>query len=144
MASAAALYTGEVLALATALARYPLADDLPLRGEARSRSCGSTLAMGLALDPADRIRRIGLVARACAIGQAAAAIFAEAAAGRSRSDLAESEAALSAWLAGETAMPDWPGLDAIAMAAAYPGRHGAMVLPWRAALNALSSGAEAG
>jgi NifU-like protein involved in Fe-S cluster formation len=144
LASAAALYSGEVLALATALARYPLAGDLPWRGEARSRSCGSTLAIGLALDPAGRIERVGLAARACAIGQAAAAIFAEAAAGRSRAEIAASEAALTAWLAGEGAMPDWPGLEAIAVAAAYPGRHGAMLLPWLAALNALSSGAEAG
>jgi len=36
-------------------------------------------------------------------------------------------------------LPDWPGLDAIEAARAFPGRHGAMLLPWQAALAALSS-----
>ena len=38
-------------------------------------------------------------AQACAIGQASAAIFAEAAIGRTRAELAQSHAALQAWLA---------------------------------------------
>ena len=144
MASAAVLYTPEVLSLATALADWPLSDDLPLRGEARSRSCGSSLIIGLAVDREGRIERLGLSARACAIGQAAAAIFSGSARGETASTLAESEAAIAAWLAGEGAMPAWPGLSAIAAAAAYPGRHGAILLPWKAARTALSSFSEAG
>lgn len=133
----ARLYSPDVLALATALADFPLSQDLPLHGAARSPACGSTLHLALALDGAGRIARIGLRAQACAIGQAAAAIMARAASGRDRAALATTLAELESWLAGDGAMPDWPGLAAIAAARDFPGRHGAMLLPWRAALDAL-------
>lgn len=137
MASSAALYSPEVLALATGLSAYPWDEALPLKGEARSRSCGSTLLLGLALDDAGRIARLGLRAHACAIGQAAAAIFAAAAPGRGGAEVREGSAALSAWLAGEGPMPDWPGLSAIAPARGYPARHGAITLAWQAASEVL-------
>lgn len=140
MASTAALYTPEVLSLATALASYPLGDDLPLRGHARSQSCGSMLEIGLALD-GHRIARLGLRSHACAIGQAAAAIFAAAATGRSRDEIALAEQDVAAWLGGGP-LPAWPGISAIEAAAAYPARHGAVLLSWRAALSALPSGAD--
>lgn len=139
MSSAARLYSPEVLALATRLAAFPLDEDLPLRGAARSPACGSRIELGLACDAGGRIARIGLKAQACAIGQAAAAIFADAAKGRARSDLAATLAALEGWLAGAGDQPDWPGLAAIAPARDFPGRHGAMLLPWKAALLALPS-----
>lgn len=137
MASAAALYTGEVLALATSLAELPLSDDLPLRGAARSPACGTRLELGLALDVEGRIERVGVKAHACAIGQASAAIFAQGCHGLGRVDIAASLAALEAWLGSGAARPEWPGLGAIAAAQGFPGRHGAMLLPWKAALDAL-------
>jgi NifU-like protein involved in Fe-S cluster formation len=142
--AATVLYTPEILALAAGLADYPADSALPLSGSARSKSCGSMLTMHLAIDTAGRIARLGIAAHACAIGQASAAIFAQAAAGRTGADIAGTETAMTAWLAGEGPMPDWPGLFAIAPAAAYPARHGAILLAWRAALSALSSGENAG
>jgi hypothetical protein len=138
MASAAVLYTPEVLALATALARYPLTGDLPLRGAARSPACGSRIELGLACDDA----MAGSHGSACAprpapSGQASAAIFAGAASGHDRAALAAGAGALEGWLRGEAGLPDWPGLGAIAAARDYPGRHGAILLPWKAALEAL-------
>jgi len=136
--SAARLYNAEVLGLATALAAFPLTDDLPLRGAARSALCGSSLEIGLAVDAAGRIAGAGLKVHACAIGQAAAAIFAQAAIGRDRAELIEAEARLREWLAhADAPRPDWPGLEAIAPARAYPARHGAIMLAWQAALEAL-------
>lgn len=131
--SATVLYTPEVLALATGLAAYPWDDALPLRASARSRSCGSAIELGLALGGEGRIERVGLRSSACAIGQAAAAIFAGAAAGRSADDIARAERAITAWLTGEGDLPDWPGFAAIAAARDYPGRHGAILLAWQAA-----------
>lgn len=140
MASPAVLYTPEVLALATSLANFPWDDDaLPLKGSARSRSCGSTIALGLATDAEGRITRLGLRSQACAIGQAAAAIFAGAAKGLAGAEVREAEGAIARWLAGEGPMPDWPGLAAIAPARDYPARHGAIMLPWRAARELLPS-----
>ena len=133
----ASLYTPEVLAAATALAQWPWDEALPLRGEARSRACGSTLTMGLALDDAGAVARLGLRTHSCAIGQAAAHAFALGATGCTRDDIAAARAALAGWLAGEQVLPAWPGLDVIAAAQAYPSRHGAIMLAWDAALAAM-------
>jgi NifU-like protein involved in Fe-S cluster formation len=133
VASPTVLYTPEVLGLATELARYPWDDSLPLAGSARSKSCGSSLSLGIGTDAAGRIDRIGLKTQACAIGQAAAAIFARGASGRGFDELARAGDAIAAWLSGEGDMPCWPGLEAIAAARAYPARHGAILLAWRAA-----------
>ena len=135
--SSAALYNPQVLGLATSLADYPLGADLPLLGSARAPTCGSTIELGLARDSTGQITRVGLRAQACAIGQAAAAIFAAAAPGKDRGDLTADLAAIERWLAGG-AVPDWPGLRAIAAARDYPARHGAILLAWRAALVALA------
>ena len=138
MSSAAALYTSEVLALATALAHFPLADDLPLRGAARSATCGSSIEVGLACSATGIIERVGLCTHACAIGQAAAAVFANHATGRNLAELSQAAVQIEAWLAGG-ALPTWPGFAAIAAARDYPARHGAVLLAWRAALVALAA-----
>jgi NifU-like protein involved in Fe-S cluster formation len=143
VASAAVLYSPEVLALATGLAAYRLHDELVLRTEARSRSCGSALTLGLVLDADGKVARVGLRSQACAIGQASAAIFAQAAEGRSMGELTRTADAMARWIAGEGTMPDWPGLGTIAAARDYPGRHGALMLPWTAVLQLLPSPGDA-
>lgn len=135
--SATVLYTPEVLGLAVELAQFPLDDDLALRGEARSKSCGSTITLGLSVAPDRTVTRVGVRSQACAIGQAAAAIFAQGVKGRSAEEIHVAGNAVSAWLAGEEAMPDWPRLSVIAAAQGYPARHGAVMLPWNAAMQAL-------
>ncbi len=144
-ATSVKLYSPALLALATGLARYPLTDDLRLRAEARSRSCGSAIAIGFALGEDGRICRIGMRVSACAIGQASAALLAQAAIGTDPARLRDTAAGLSAWLAGEGDLPvRWPGLEPLVPALAHPGRHGALLLPWKAACEALSSGAGSG
>lgn len=140
MASAAKLYTPEVLSLATGLAAHPWDESLPLKREVRSKSCGSTIALGLALDAEGRIERLALRSQACAIGQAAAAIFAAAAKDRDAGAIATADDAIAAWLAGNGPLPDWPGLAAIAAARDYPARHGAIRLAWQAARDLLPTG----
>lgn len=130
-----ALYTPELLALAVSLSQYPLTDDLCVRGDARSRSCGSTVAFGT--DDPERIGKVGLRVVACAVGQAAAAIFAASASGRHGSEIERAERGIRRWIAGEGERPDWPGLETFDRARGYPGRHGAILLPWKAAAAAL-------
>ncbi len=141
MAGSAVLYSPEVLARATSLVRWPWDEALPLKGSARSKSCGSTLALGLALDSAGHIARIGLKAQACAIGQAAAAIFAAGAPGNGAAEIETAAAAIAAWLAGDAPRPAWAGLDLLDPARAYPARHGAILLGWQAARELLHTGA---
>jgi NifU-like protein involved in Fe-S cluster formation len=142
--SAARLYTPEVLALATSLAQWPLHAGAPgLTGTARSVTCGSVITVLLDLDEAGAIRAVGLQVQACAVGQAAATLFADAATGHNWSSLAAAEAALRGWLGGKDEVPEWPGLSALAAARDYPARHPTILLPWMAALSALSSDAAA-
>ena len=137
-AQARTLYTPEMLSLATRLGEFRWDDTLPLRGEARSRSCGSRIELALAIDPGGRITALGLRPHACAVGQAAAALFAQSAQGRTAAELAESCVALAAWLAGEGAVPDWPGIAALEPALGFPARHAAIMLAWEAALAAFA------
>lgn len=139
MSAAQRLYTPELLALAVELAEYPPLETAALHGEARSPTCGSTLAIDLSADETGRIDRLGMRVRACAVGQASAAIFARHARGHDRPGIDLALARLEAWLEDEGPAPDWPDLALIAPARAYPARHGAILLPWRAAQAALSS-----
>lgn len=140
---AAKLYSPELLGLATGLARYPLTDDLPLRAEVRSRSCGSVIGLGMALSHGGLIAQVGMKVSACAIGQASAALLAQAATGANPGSLRLTAEGLAAWLAGDGTLPRWPGIEVLAPARDHPGRHGALLLPWNAAVAALSSGPDA-
>lgn len=144
MSGAERLYTPEMLALAVELARWPFDPAARLQGDARSPACGSTLALSLACSPAGMVEGLGMRVRACAVGQAAAAIFARHAVGLDHTRIEGSHAAIEQWLAGSGPMPDWPDLHLIAAAREFPGRHGAMLLPWKAGIAALSKAPAAG
>lgn len=137
IAQSGQLYTPELLELALGLADYPLTEALPLRGDARSPSCGSRVSIGLLLDEADTIASVGVRSQACAIGQAACAIFANAVVGQNVLSIAEALSQNETWLQDDGPLPQWPGMKLLERARDYPGRHGAILLPWRAALAAL-------
>ncbi|MGX7895259.1 iron-sulfur cluster assembly scaffold protein [Tsuneonella sp. HG222] len=137
------LYTPELLALAVTLGDVPPDPALPLHGSARSKSCGSTLDIDLGLDGSGAIEKLGMRVRACAVGQAAAAIFAAAAPGHDAGEIEAAHGAIGSWLAGEGDLPDWPGFAPLIPARDFPARHGAILLPWNAARDALSSAAPA-
>jgi NifU-like protein involved in Fe-S cluster formation len=133
-----------MLALATGLAEYPFDPGLPLRAEVRSRTCGSTIAIGLMLDQTARVDRIGMQVNACAIGQASAMLLARHAKGASSAELKAASDGIANWLACSGPLPPWPGIEVLAPALAHPGRHSALILPWTAVCNALSSSAACG
>lgn len=135
--AATRLYTQEMLTLALRLAEYPLTPDFLLTGSARSPTCGSYIGIGLALRSDGMIESCGMQVQACAVGQAACAIFADGVQGLGLADLLRAEREMESWLAGRISMPSWPGLSAIEQAQEFAGRHGAIMLPWRAALAAL-------
>lgn len=133
------LYSSELLALATSLANWPLVEALPLRGQARSRTCGSAIEVGLVVDGLGKIERIGMRVSACAVGQASAAIFARSASGNGLVEISAARDSVLAWLGGEGPPPDWPGIEALEAAQSFTSRHGAILLPWNAACEALSN-----
>ncbi|WP_375291367.1 iron-sulfur cluster assembly scaffold protein [Qipengyuania sp.] len=131
------LYTPQILALAVELADSPLASGAPLTAEIGAQPCGSRIAIGLYQDEDGAVSDVGARVRACAIGQAAAALFLRSVRGRGYNDIAEALAALKAWLADRGSAPDWPDIEILEAARAYPARHDAILLPWKAALAAL-------
>jgi NifU-like protein involved in Fe-S cluster formation len=141
--SAERLYSPAMLAAAMELAGFPPIENAPFNGAARSPACGSTLDMDLLLHDNGGIERIGMTVRACAVGQAAAAVFARHAPGLTLADIREAQDRFEAWLDDEGPAPDWPDIGLIAPAREFRGRHGAMLLPWKAAMEALSSTASA-
>ena len=136
---ASKLYTPEILGLAMDLSQYPLIGAWSFTGRARSRSCGSIVEMGLDIGSDDTVTRLGLSVTACATGQAAAAIFAHSAVGRSPRELAEIRQHVDAWLREQATQPTWPNMAILEPAREYPARHDAIMLPWRAADAALSN-----
>lgn len=138
-AGGAVLYTRDLLALAVSLAATPFDPAMPCIGEVRSRTCGSTLRLSCRLDGDDRIEALGLQVSACAVGQAAAAIFAQRAIGMHRAEIERGRESIAHWLAVGGPLPGWHGIEALAAARAYPARHGAILLAWDASLAALSN-----
>ena len=127
----APLYNREILALAVALAQHPRLDAASRSGEMRAPLCGSRVHLDLELGSDGRVLRSGLTVEACALGQAAATLFARGAAGRDAAALAATHAALADWLGGASdTAPDWPGIAILAPARDYPARHAAILLPF--------------
>ncbi len=135
----AKLYTPRLLSLSAALAGFPLTDGYENLAEARSRTCGSSITLGVNCDADTRVQEIGMLVSACAIGQSSAAVLALSAKGRPAVHFRETLGAIEAWLAGQGALPEWPEFDALAPALPHAGRHGALLLPWQTMISALST-----
>jgi len=142
--SPAKLYTPRLLALSTELASFPLSEAFTHVVEARSRTCGSTIQLGLDSDDKGGVARIGLQVAACAVGQSSAAILVRSVKGHDAVSLGEMLENIDAWLTGSGPLPVWPDFDALAAVRDHPGRHGALLLSWKAAHEALSSNPAAG
>ncbi|MFA5963951.1 MAG: iron-sulfur cluster assembly scaffold protein [Sphingomonas sp.] len=135
----APLYNAEVLRLATSNPCDTRLTDPMGSAERRSVLCGSRITVDVDLDDAGRVGAIGMQVSACAYGQASATLLARHAVGRSASELTAARDAIAHWLAGEGAIPDWPGLAALAGVVPYSARHGAVRLPFEAAADAVNA-----
>lgn len=132
------LYTTEILRLAASLAEPCALEREDGRAELRSPTCGSTITSVVTVDEKGRVTALSQEVSACAFGQAAAALVQQSAGGRGGAEIAAAHGELSAWLAGARNDPGaWPGLAALAPARSKKGRHGAILLPFRALLAAL-------
>ncbi len=136
----APLYTVEILRLAASLPEPIELDRIDGSAEARSPTCGSVVCTQVALRDGGRIGAVSQQVRACAFGQASAALVASHAEGRDRAEVGRALGALTAWLEGEDELPDWPGFAALAPARVRKSRHGAILLPFRALSAAMSEG----
>ena len=128
-----ALYNTAILRLAANVPPPRLVD--PQASVQRvSPVCGSRVTVDIDLDDAGRVMAFGQEVRACALGQAAAALLAAHVTGRSATDLDGAVTAFKAYLKGERDDPgDWPGLDVFAPARPHKARHASILLAFDAA-----------
>ncbi|QNM82673.1 iron-sulfur cluster assembly scaffold protein [Sphingomonas sabuli] len=136
----APLYTIDILRLASALPAPAALDRIDGTGVERSPTCGSTVTTRVQLDDARWIEQVSQDVQACAFGQAAAAIVARHATGRTGDEVETALEQLSAWLSGQRDVPpDWPGFETLASARSRASRHPAILLPLRALRAAIES-----
>lgn len=134
------VYTTEILRLAASLSEPRELEREDGSAELRSPTCGSRVVMSVQLDEDRRVEAISQRVHACAFGQASAALVQHHAVGRSHGEVGEALVILSRWLAQEQdESGEWPGVGALAPARARQGRHGAILLPFRALLAAMES-----
>lgn len=141
---ASTLYTPQLLGLAAELYHFPFDPGSAFIGRARSQTCGSEIEMSADTLSDGSMARIGMTVKACAIGQASAAILAQSAINRSPAELAEIDRQIESWLSADAPLPDWPGFEALEPVLPHTGRHGALLIPWKAINHALSSLPSAG
>lgn len=133
----APLYNNQILRLAASIPFHERLQDPMASVEKRSPVCGSRVTVDVDLDADGRVRAIGMVVRACALGQASAALMGAHAVGRTLAELETARAELTAWLAGEReTAPDWPGLEIFAPALPHSARHPSIRLGFEAVAEA--------
>lgn len=131
------LYTRDILRLAASIPHLGRLEHPQASVEKRSPVCGSAVTVDVALDGEGRVAALGQEVKACALGQASAALLGGHALGRSGAEIADARDSLSEYLSGRTETPgDWPGLDIFAAARPYAARHAAILLPFDAAAEA--------
>ncbi|API59576.1 iron-sulfur cluster assembly scaffold protein [Tardibacter chloracetimidivorans] len=142
---AEALYNTRILRLAASIPHAARLPNPQASVAKRSPVCGSRVTVDVDLDSAGRISALGQEVRACALGQASAALMGASAIGRSGAEIAAARDALRAYLAGEGETPgDWPGLDVFAPARAHHARHASILLAFEAAAEAAARAAAGG
>lgn len=134
------LYTTDILRLAASLHEMRDLEREDGRAELRSPTCGSRITIAVQLDDDRRVQMISQKVHACAFGQASAALVQRHGIGRVHDEVAAALVEISRWLAEEQdESGDWPGLEVLEPARPRKGRHGAILLPFRALLAAIEA-----
>ncbi|MEI9851386.1 MAG: iron-sulfur cluster assembly scaffold protein [Sphingomonas sp.] len=141
----APLYNNEILRLAASIPFEGRLAAPMATSEKRSPVCGSRVTVDVEIGADGRVAATGMLVRACALGQASAALMAAGAAGRTPAELAEARDQLTAWLAGErAAAPDWPGMSLFEPALPHRARHPSIRLAFEAVAEAAALAERAG
>jgi NifU-like protein involved in Fe-S cluster formation len=131
------LYSGRILALAADIAHLGRLDAPDGTAKRRSPLCGSVVTADVRLRDG-RITAFGQDVKACALGQAAAAVVGQAAIGRTADELAAARDALRVMLSEAGPVPDAPfdGFEALIPAREFRNRHASILLAIEAAAEA--------
>ncbi len=132
--TAQSLYSREVLRLATALPHDDRLGHFDGSATRRAPLCGSEMSVDVVLTN-DEITAIAIRAKACALGQASAAILRDKAIGCTAVEIKARMEEVRQALIGDAEMP--AGWAPLAYARDYPARQGAILLPFEALLQAM-------
>ena len=132
------LYSRRILALTTAIPHQGRLDAPDGSAMRRSPQCGSSVTVDVALADG-RIRDFAQQVRACALGQASAAVLGSAVIGRDRAEIQTTRDQLRAMLTdgGDGPAAPFADLEALLPAREYPNRHASILLAWDATLEAM-------
>lgn len=139
----APLYNTDILRLAASIPFHQRLPNPQGSAERRSPICGSRVTVDVNLAPDGKVAEVGLLVRACALGQASSSLLAAAVVGRTPAELAAERDTLTAWLAREGAQPEWPGVAVLAPVLDYPARHASIRLAFEAAAAAAAAAEQA-
>ncbi|MCC1480619.1 iron-sulfur cluster assembly scaffold protein [Roseibaca sp. Y0-43] len=131
------LYSARILALAADIPHQGRLDAPQSSVKRRSPLCGSTVTVDLDMEDG-RVSRFAQEVKACALGQAAAAILGQVVIGRSAGELAQARAQLHAMLTENGPVPDAPfqGYEVLIPARDYRNRHASILLALDATVEA--------
>jgi NifU-like protein involved in Fe-S cluster formation len=135
--AAHSLYSREILKLATALPHNDTLDAPSSSATCRAPVCGSEMTVDVAME-GDIVAAIAIRAKACALGQASAAILRTVAVGQSTAAILQIQERIKLALKGQSPMPQ--AFETFAYAQDYPARHGAILLPFETLLAAIAAG----
>lgn len=132
------LYSARILELAADIPHIDPLDDADGSAKRRSPLCGSSVQVEVKLDQ-DRISAFSQDVKACALGQAAAAIVGAAVIGTDRATVETARDQLKEMLKNDGPIPDAPfdGLEVLIPARDYKNRHASIMLALEATLEAI-------
>jgi NifU-like protein involved in Fe-S cluster formation len=133
----APLYNARILRLAASIPHADRLDGPHATARRTSQVCGSRVTADVVLGPDNRILAYGQEVRACALGQAAAAILGQGVIGETAASLGAAHALLKGWLKGDGTLPEalsgrFPELELFEPARAHPARHPSILLAFEA------------
>jgi NifU-like protein involved in Fe-S cluster formation len=130
------LYSGQILQLAADIPHHGRLDKPGATVRKRSPLCGSMVSVDVVMD-GGRVSAFGQDVKACALGQAAAAVLGRVVLGRTASELAEGRDALRAMLQGAAVPPaPFDGFVVLSPARDFKNRHASILLAIEAASEA--------
>ncbi len=134
------LYSGRILALASDIPHTGRLANPQASATLRSPHCGSTVTVDVRLEDG-RIAEFAQDVRACALGQAAAAVVGANAIGRTRAEIETARDQLEAMLTRGGPAPDAPfdGLDVLIPARDFRNRHKSILLAISATAEAMEN-----
>ncbi|WP_170418937.1 iron-sulfur cluster assembly scaffold protein [Ruegeria arenilitoris] len=138
------LYSGRILALAADIPHLQRLDDPDATVKKRSPLCGSTVAVDIKVRDG-RITEFGQDVKACALGQAAAAVVGASVIGATRPQIETARDQLAAMLKSDGPAPDAPfdELEVLRPARDYKNRHASIMLALDATAEAFEKAEQA-